>query len=54
LEQLPGFDGKNGFLTGFSKSLFYRTGGSHRARAAHSQLVLEQASFIFDFFWRFV
>jgi hypothetical protein len=37
------FDGKTGFLTGFSGSLFHRTRGSHRARLAHSQLVLEQA-----------
>jgi hypothetical protein len=41
-----GFDGKTGLLTGFSKSLFHRTGGSHRARLAHSQLVLEQAQIV--------
>jgi hypothetical protein len=39
------FDGKTGVLTGFSESLFHRTGGSRRARLAHSQLVLEQAQF---------
>jgi hypothetical protein len=34
------FSGKTGLLTGFSKSLFHRIRGSHRARLAHSQLVL--------------
>jgi hypothetical protein len=33
-----GFDGKTGFLAGFSRSLF-----QNRARLAHSQLILEQA-----------
>jgi hypothetical protein len=35
------FNGKTGFLFGFSKSLF-----QNRARLAHSQLVLEQAQII--------
>jgi hypothetical protein len=41
-------------LTGFSESLFHRTGGSHRARLAHSQLVLEQAQPLRNLYLKFL